>query len=67
MPLEGVDRKGFRLGKGGGYYDRLLADCMAYTLGCALSWQWADQVPRDTWDIPLHAVADDQGIHEFYV
>ena len=65
VPLEGVDGLGFRLGKGGGYYDRLLADCSALTLGCALSWQKVDRLPADPWDRPLRACADAQGIHEF--
>ena len=39
VPLEGISASGVRLGKGGGYYDRLLAACPALTLGAALSWQ----------------------------
>lgn len=65
VPLEGIDRNGFRLGKGGGYYDCLLAENPVRTIGCALSWQWTEDVPHDPWDIPLTACADHAGIHHF--
>ena len=63
VPLEGVDRSGMRLGKGGGYYDALLEGQRVMTLGVALSWQWTARVPREPWDQPLRAVADRDGIH----
>lgn len=65
VPLEGIDRQGFRLGKGGGYYDCLLAAAEVPTLGCSLTWQWTEAVPHEAWDIPLKACADCHGIHEF--
>ena len=65
VPLEGISSSGARLGKGGGYYDRLLASCQALTLGAALSWQWTEDIPRETWDRPLHACAGAEGIRIF--
>lgn len=65
VPLEGIDAEGFRLGKGGGYYDCLLPRISGITMGCALSWQWTRQVPRDAWDVPLACCADADGIHRF--
>ena len=65
VPLEGIDKDGFRLGKGGGYYDCLLSKCNVPTLGCALSWQWIESVPREAWDVPLGACADCCGVHDF--
>lgn len=64
-PLEAITHAGLRLGKGGGYYDCLLAQQSIMTLGIALSWQWVDDLPRDAWDQPLAAAADRQGIHLF--
>lgn len=65
VPLEGIDDAGFRLGKGGGYYDCLLANGQVNTIGCALSWQQVRELPHMQWDIPLSACADQQGIHYF--
>lgn len=65
VPLEGISSLGARLGKGGGYYDRLLSSCPALTLGAALSWQWTEDIPREMWDRPLHACAGAEGIRIF--
>ena len=65
VPLEGISSSGARLGKGGGYYDRLLASCPALTLGAALSWQWTEDIPQEKWDRPLHACAGAEGIRIF--
>ena len=66
VPLEAVDDTGHRLGKGGGYYDRLLAQAGgAKTLGAVLSWQWVRDVPAEKWDQRLTAACDRQGIRYF--
>ena len=56
---------GVRLGRGGGYYDRLLEDSPVMTLGAVMSWQWEEKVPAMPWDRPLRAAADCRGIHLF--
>lgn len=65
VPLEGIDRSGMRLGKGGGYYDRLLQTYRGVTLGIAMSWQWMASIPCEAWDMPLDAAADAEGVHQF--
>lgn len=65
VPLEGIDRRGMRLGKGGGYYDRLLEGSQVMTLGAVMSWQWEEELPAMPWDRPLRAAADCRGIHLF--
>lgn len=62
VPLEAVDPSGMRLGKGGGFYDALLARTAGVALGVAMSWQHVDRVPCDRWDRPLDAVAGPDGI-----
>ncbi len=64
-PLEALTPDGWRLGKGGGYYDHLLQAHELLTLGVALSWQWVDALPRECWDRPLRAAADRSGIRLF--
>lgn len=65
VPLEGIDPRGMRLGKGGGYYDCLLAGKDVRALGCALSWQWVDCVPAEPWDRRLSACAGADGVCYF--
>lgn len=57
LPLLGFDRRGGRLGQGGGYYDRTLM-LMPGTRRVGLAWscQELKAVPADPWDVPLDAV-----------
>jgi 5-formyltetrahydrofolate cyclo-ligase len=52
------DREGHRLGRGGGYYDRLLAhpDWRGFRCGLFFAAQETAAVPREAWDIRLHAI-----------
>lgn len=59
VPGVAFDRRGFRLGFGGGYYDRLFArEDMARTLriGLAYDFQVVETLPADPWDRPMHAL-----------
>jgi 5-formyltetrahydrofolate cyclo-ligase len=57
-PLLAFDRRGGRLGQGGGHYDRAFAALpRARRIGLAWSVQEVPVVPCDPWDVPLHAVA----------
>lgn len=44
------DRKGYRIGYGGGYYDRYLAHFSQKTLSLAFSFQVVDEIPRFDYD-----------------
>jgi 5-formyltetrahydrofolate cyclo-ligase len=60
-PLVGFDRAGGRIGQGGGFYDRAFAALPgAIRIGYAWSAQEADEIPRDPWDVPLHAIATEK-------
>ncbi|HEY0270970.1 MAG TPA: 5-formyltetrahydrofolate cyclo-ligase [Sphingomonas sp.] len=60
-PLVGFDRGGQRLGQGGGYYDRwFAAHPAALRIGIAWSVQETAALPRDAWDMPLHAIATER-------
>ena len=65
VPGVAFDVTGLRLGMGGGYYDRLLAlpcHADAVRVGFAYSFQIVNSLPKDAWDVPVHAVCTDQGI-----
>ena len=66
VPLLAFDRRGFRLGYGGGYYDRTLAQMrrggILLAIGLAFAAQEVDNVPTDPWDIALDFIATEQGV-----
>jgi len=65
VPLEAVDSRGARLGKGGGYYDCLLRQGNISTLGVAMAHQLVEELPEDEWDQPLRAVVTAWGVTSF--
>jgi 5-formyltetrahydrofolate cyclo-ligase len=63
VPLLAFDAKGGRLGYGAGFYDRTLPTLPnRFRLGCAYAAQRVDEVPVGPYDIPLDAVATENGI-----
>ncbi len=63
VPLLAFDRRGRRLGYGGGYYDRTLAGLPgAFALGCGYAVQEVDVVPVAPYDRRLDAVATECGV-----
>lgn len=56
VPALACDRRGYRLGYGGGYYDRLLAQpiwAKIPTIGIIFDFGYFSELPADPWDIPL--------------
>lgn len=47
------NRAGYRVGFGGGYYDRFLKDYRGYTISLAFSFQLIDHLPHEEYDIPV--------------
>jgi len=66
LPIVGYDGRGNRLGMGGGYYDRTLAQLPAnqrpLLLGLAHDCQALDEIEPEAWDIALDAIATESGI-----
>ena len=56
------DRRGGRLGRGAGYYDRLFASPGARGVRCGLFFavQELPEIPLDPWDVPLDAVVTEE-------
>ena len=66
VPLLAFDARGFRLGYGGGFYDRTLAGLPgAVRVGFAFAAQQVDEVPIDPFDQRLDVVVTEQGVREF--
>ena len=67
VPLVGFDAQGWRLGYGGGFYDRTLAGLRAgpgaVALGLAYAAQAVAAVPREPTDERLDAVATEAGLY----
>jgi len=62
VPGVAFDRRGGRLGYGGGYYDRFLQACPAPRVALAFDLQIVDAVPREDHDLLVDAVVTDQGL-----
>lgn len=55
VPLLGADRKGHRIGYGGGYYDRLLEGYEGESVGISLATLF-DKLGTDSWDIAVNSL-----------
>lgn len=64
LPCVGYGPGGFRLGYGGGFYDRTLAtlEPRPFTVGLAYSHGWLPDFEPEPHDIPLDALLNDQGV-----
>ena len=51
-----VDRDGYRLGWGGGYYDRWLTDFPGFTVSVCRPGRMVEHMPREEFDIPVKLV-----------
>ena len=64
VPCLAADWQGFRLGYGKGYYDRFLSQLnpLIPTLGVVPRQLWVEQLPRDSWDLPLQYIVTQEGV-----
>lgn len=69
VPLVGFDARGYRLGYGGGFYDRTLAMLRAkrptVAVGFAFAAQELPEVPIDAYDQKLDAIVTERGLRLF--
>jgi 5,10-methenyltetrahydrofolate synthetase len=66
-PLVGFDREGYRLGYGGGFFDRTLAALPkpAFAIGVGYARQAIPTIYPRQHDIPMNAIVTERGIQEF--
>jgi 5-formyltetrahydrofolate cyclo-ligase len=67
MPLLGFDKRGTRLGYGGGYYDRTLERLSKKPrlVGIAFAAQELEDIPREAHDVPLDTIVTEAGARHF--
>lgn len=63
-PLLAVNARGFRLGYGGGFYDRYFREHATIRVGIGYAFQ-QEEFKEDVWDEPLHAFLCERGITYF--
>lgn len=65
VPAVAFDRKGNRLGRGKGFYDRLLATSKATKVGVGYEFQLLDSIPSESHDIPMDMIITQKTIIRF--
>lgn len=62
VPGLAYDRQGWRLGYGGGYYDRFLAQFPGPSLGVTFAALLLESLPHGAWDVPMRGVVTENGL-----
>ena len=67
VPGVACDRQGYRLGYGGGFYDRLFTQPQwqgKRTIAIVFEFAYVESLPHNAWDQPLQGVCTDQGFRD---
>lgn len=62
VPALSFDRNGYRIGYGGGYYDRFLALFGGVKIGLCLNDFISDKIPSDVFDIRVDIIVTEKGV-----
>jgi 5-formyltetrahydrofolate cyclo-ligase len=65
LPMNGWDRQGYRLGYGGGFFDRTLASMNKKPVVIGISYEMAamETIFPQSWDIPVDYVVTEKGVY----
>jgi 5-formyltetrahydrofolate cyclo-ligase len=66
LPMNGFDAQGYRLGYGGGFFDRTLASLARKPLVIGVSFELAavDTIHPQPWDVPVDYVVTERGVYQ---
>ncbi|AZB44904.1 5-formyltetrahydrofolate cyclo-ligase [Bacillus sp. FJAT-42376] len=62
VPGIGFDPRGYRIGYGGGYYDRYLKDYPGKTVSLAFSFQVLPFIPSEIFDVPVQRILTEKEV-----
>jgi len=62
VPGIGFDKHGYRIGHGGGYYDKLLESATAQSIGLAFHLQIIDKINVEEHDVPVHKIVTEKEV-----
>ena len=63
VPTVACDRFGYRLGYGGGFYDRLLSQYSTIpNIGIVFDFAYLDRLPKDSWDVKLDSICSNYSL-----
>lgn len=65
VPAVAYDNKGNRLGRGKGFYDRLLQSTKATKIGVCYDFQLLDEIPVEEHDVPMDIVITQSAVLKF--
>ena len=67
VPLVGFDAAGYRLGHGGGYYDRTLANLPQKPLGIGIGYDLGrlESIHPQPHDMPMDVIVTESGVERF--
>lgn len=63
VPMLAFDKRRFRVGYGGGFYDKFLENFDGIKLGFAFDMQKCDKIPEEKFDIPLDYIITENNIY----
>ncbi|MBD3328785.1 5-formyltetrahydrofolate cyclo-ligase [Candidatus Peregrinibacteria bacterium] len=64
VPAVAYDKKGHRIGYGGGFYDKILKKIRARKIGVAYEFQIIDEAPVEEHDVPVDEVITESNIYK---
>ena len=66
VPTVACDRFGYRLGYGGGFYDRLLSQYSTIAnIGIVFDFAYLDRLPKDNWDVKLDSICSENSLESY--